>query len=219
MLAPSTLAEWGWNEGDRMEVMAYTVIGLGNPGKEYEKTRHNAGRMAAELLAQEEGFKDFTLKKTAQASVTEGAIDGEKVVVVLPEVYMNVSGKSALPLVKSKAAAKKLLVIRDDLDLPLGVVKMTTYGRGAGGHKGVESIMRALKTKDFVQIKIGIAGQTPKGKIRKVSGEEKVIKHVIGKFKPGEEAVLKKALKKSVEAARIFVTQDIQQAMLFANTK
>lgn len=199
--------------------MAYTIIGLGNPGMEYEKTRHNAGAMAARLLAQEEGFDDFKLKKTAQASVTEGAINGEKVIIAVPEVYMNVSGKSALPLVKSKAAAKKLLVIRDDLDLPLGVVKMTTHGRGAGGHKGVESIMRALKTKDFVQIKIGIAGQTAKGKVKKVSGEEKVIKHVIGKFKPSEEVTLKKALKKSVEAARIFVTQDVQQAMLFANTK
>lgn len=199
--------------------MAYVVIGLGNPGGEYEKTRHNAGRMVAELFAKEENLGDFKLKKTAQASVVEGSVDGEKVVVVLPEVYMNVSGKSAIALVKSKPAAKKLLVIRDDLDLPLGVIKMTTYGRGAGGHKGVESIMRALKTKDFAQIKIGIAGQTPKGTLKKVSGEEKVIKHVIGKFKPAEEALLKKTLKKATEATRIFVTQDIERAMLFANTK
>ncbi|MES2668647.1 MAG: aminoacyl-tRNA hydrolase [Patescibacteria group bacterium] len=199
--------------------MAYVIIGLGNPGGEYEKTRHNAGRMAAELFAIEEGLGDFKLKKTAQALVVDGTVDGQKVTVALSEVYMNVSGKTALGLVKSKPAAKKLLVIRDDLDLPLGVIKMTGYGRGAGGHKGVESIMRALKTKDFAQMKIGIAGQTPKGKLKKVSGEEKVIKHVIGKFKPAEEALLKKTLKKAAEAARYFVTGDLQKAMLKANTK
>jgi PTH1 family peptidyl-tRNA hydrolase len=198
--------------------MAYVIIGLGNPGGEYEKTRHNAGRMAAELFAKEEGL-EFKLKKTVQALVADGSVDGEKVAVALPEVYMNVSGKTALGLVKSKPAAKKLLVIRDDLDLPLGVIKMTGYGRGAGGHKGAESIMRALKTKDFVQMKIGIAGSTPKGKVKKVSGEEKVIKHVIGKFKPAEEALLKKTLKKAAEAARYFVTDGIEKAMLVANTR
>ena len=199
--------------------MAYVIIGLGNPGGEYEKTRHNAGRMVAELFAKEEGLGEFKSKKTAQALVSDGAIDGEKVTVALPEVYMNVSGKTALGLIKSKPAAKKLLVIRDDLDLPLGVIKMTGYGRGAGGHKGAESIMRALKTKDFVQMKIGIAGQTPKGKLKKVSGEEKVIKHVIGKFKPAEELLLKKTLKKAAEATRYFVTDGIEKAMLVANTK
>lgn len=198
--------------------MAYVIIGLGNPGGEYEKTRHNAGRMVAELFAKEEGL-EFSLKKPAQAYVATGTVEDERVTVALPEVYMNVSGKTALVLVKSKPAAKKLLVIRDDLDLPLGVIKMTGYGRGAGGHKGVESIMRALKTKDFAQMKIGIAGSTPKGKLKKVSGEEKVIKHVIGKFKPAEEATLKKVLKKASEASRLFVTDGIEKAMLVANTK
>lgn len=200
-------------------LMAYVIMGLGNPGGEYEKTRHNAGRMAAELFAKQEGFGDFKLKKNAHASVADGAVDGVKVQVVVPEVFMNVSGKAALAFVKSKPAAKKLLVLRDDLDLPLGAIKMTTYGRGAGGHKGVESIMRALKTKEFVQIKIGIAGQTPKGKTKKISGEEKVIKHVIGKFKPSEDAELKAMLLKASEAARLFVTHGVEKAMLVANTR
>lgn len=199
--------------------MAHVIIGLGNPGGEYDRTRHNAGRMAAEVFAQEAGFPEFKLKKTAQALASEGALGNEKVIVALPEVYMNLSGKTALALVKSKPAAKKLLVLRDDLDLPLGVLKMTGYGRGSGGHKGVESISRALKTKDFAQIKIGIAGSTPKGKVKKVAGEEKVIKHVIGKFKPSEEAELKKVLAKASEAARLFVTDGIEKAMLYANTK
>ena len=124
-----------------------------------------------------------------------------------------------MALVKSKAAAKKLLVIRDELDLPLGTIKMTTYGRGSGGHKGIESIMRALKTKDFAQMKIGISGATPKGRVRKVRGDEKVVSFVVGKFKPTEEADLKKVLKKAGEAAEYFVSEGIEKAMLEANTK
>lgn len=202
-----------------MHAMAHVIIGLGNPGGEYAKTRHNAGRMAAARFVEQEGLSDFTLKKTAAALVSAGAVAGKKVQVALPEVYMNLSGKTAAALVKSKPAAKRLLVIRDDLDLPLGTIKMTTFGRGTGGHKGVESITRALKTKDFAQLKIGISGQTPKGNLKKVSGEEKVVKHVIGKFKPGEDAELNKALQKASAAARIFVTDGIDAAMLFANTK
>jgi len=199
--------------------MAYVIIGLGNPGGEYAKTRHNAGRMAAELFAMQMGFDDFVLKKGAQALISEDSLSGEKVIVALPEVYMNHSDKTAAALVKSKPAAKKLVVIRDDLDLPLGVIKMTTFGRGAGGHRGVESIARALRTKDFAQIKIGISSATPKGKLKKPDGEEKVIKHVIGKFSPKEEPILKKALARAAEAARIFIEEGIEKAMLTANTR
>ncbi len=207
--------------------MAYIIIGLGNPGPEYAKTRHNAGRMAVELFAKQEGFGEFSLKKLAKSSVVDGVViaehDGEeiseKVTLVLPEVAMNLSGKVAPSFVKSVKAAKKLLVIRDDLDLPLGVIKMTGYGRGSGGHKGVESIMRALKTKDFVQMKIGISGATPKGKLKKPGSEEKVITHVIGKFSPKEEEVLKETLKRAAKAARYFVSDGIDKAMLEANTR
>lgn len=198
--------------------MAYVIIGLGNPGNEYAKTRHNAGRMAVELLAKEEGL-DFELKKLAKASVAKGVIGDEKVELVVPEVFMNLNGKVLPNFVKSVKAAKKLLVIRDDLDLPLGVIKMTTYGRGSGGHKGVESIMRTLKTKDFIQMKIGISGETPKGKLKKPGTEEKVITHVIGKFSPKEEVVLKKTLKRAAEAARLFVVEGLEKAMLVANTR
>lgn len=199
--------------------MAYIIVGLGNPGGEYAKTRHNAGRMAVELLAKEEGFDEFKLKKVVHALVSEGTIGGEKVVLVLPEIAMNLSGKALPAFVKSVSAAKKLLVVRDELDLPLGVLKMTTYGRGSGGHKGVESIMRALKTKEFAQMKIGISGATPKGKLKKPTAGEKVVKHVIGKFSPKEEPELKKTLKRSTDAMRYFITDGIEKAMLEANTK
>lgn len=198
--------------------MALIVVGLGNSGKEYEKTRHNAGRSAVELVAKQEGFDEFDLNKAAKALVSNGTIEGEKVTLVLPETMMNLSGKAVIPFVKTPKAAKNLLVIQDDLDLPLGVLKMV-FARGSGGHKGIESIMRAIKTDQFARIRIGISGQGKKNQTKKVSGEEKVIKHVIGKWKPTEEVLVKKMMKKTVEAIHIFATEGIETATQFTNTK
>ena len=143
--------------------MAFVIVGLGNPEPEYASTRHNAGRLAVEAFAKAHDFPEFVLRKAANALVSESRIDGEKVILVLPAVSMNVSGKALAAFVKSVKAAKNLLVIRDELDLALGVIKITTYGRGSGGHKGIESIMRSLKTKEFAQMKIGISAATLKG--------------------------------------------------------
>lgn len=198
--------------------MSLVVVGLGNPGKEYEKTRHNAGRSAVELLAKQEGLDDFVFNKTANALVTKGAIEKESAIFVLPETMMNLSGKAVAVFVKSPKAAKNLLVIHDDLDLPLGTIKMV-FARGSGGHKGVESIMRAIKTDAFARIRIGISAPGKRNQAKKVSGEEKVIKMVIGKWKPSEEAVVKKALKKAAEAARLFASEGIDAATMFANTR
>lgn len=198
--------------------MALVFVGLGNPGKEYENTRHNAGRMAVELLAKEEGADAFVLNKTAKALVSQVSVAGEKAVLVLPETMMNVSGKAVSAYIKTPGAAKKLVVLQDDLDLPLGTLKLVV-GRGSGGHKGIESIMRAVKTKEFARIRIGISAAGKKNQAKKVSGEEKVIKHVIGKFKPAETALLKKTLKKAAEAARLFASEGVEAATQFANTR
>lgn len=199
--------------------MATIIVGLGNSGGEYAKTRHNAGRMAVEAYAAHAGFEAFMLRKAAYASATDGFIDAEKVQLVLPETMMNLSGKGVAPFVKSVKAAQKLLVVRDDLDLPLGTIKMTVHGRGSGGHKGVESIMRALRTKEFAQLKVGISKATSKGVAKKPEAGEKVVTHVIGKFSPAELEALKKAFKKSNEAIELFITDGIEAAMLLANTR
>ncbi len=198
--------------------MGFVIMGLGNTGKEYEKTRHNAGRLAVELFAKKNDFPPFVLNKTAKALVSQGMLDGEKVTLVLPETMMNLSGKSAPTFVKSVKAAKQLVVVQDELDLPLGTLKMV-FGRNSGGHKGVESIMRALKTKEFARLRIGISGAGKKHQAKKPAGEEKVVKHVIGKFKPAEEAVLKKSLNRSIEALSYFVTDGIEKATMEANTR
>jgi PTH1 family peptidyl-tRNA hydrolase len=198
--------------------MALVIVGLGNPGKEYEKTRHNAGRSAVELVAKNSDISEFIFNKTSNALVAKGSIDAENATLVLPETMMNLSGKAVATFVKSPKAAKSLLVIHDDLDLPLGTVKMV-FGRGSGGHKGVESIMRAIKTKDFPRIRIGISAVGKKNQAKKVQGEEKVIKMVIGKWKPSEEVVVKKVMKKVAEAVRLFATEGIESATMFANTR
>jgi len=198
--------------------MAIVIVGLGNPGKEYEKTRHNAGRNAVELIAKNNGFDEFVFNGKSKALTTKGNIGKENAVLVLPETMMNLSGKAVAAFVKSPKAAKNLLVIHDDLDLPVGTIKMV-FGRGSGGHKGVESVMRAIKTKDFARLRIGISAAGKKNQAKKVSGEEKVIKLVIGKWKPAEEAAVKKVLKKVAEAARIFATSGIDAATMLANTR
>ncbi len=198
--------------------MTTIIVGLGNPGKEYEKTRHNAGRNAVELVAKNEKFEDFIFNKKVNALITKGEIGKEGVTLVLPETMMNNSGKAVCQLVKSVKAAKNLLVIHDDLDLPLGTMKMV-FARGSGGHKGVESVMRAVKTQDFARLRIGISALGKKNRAKKVVGEEKVIKQVIGKWKPAEEIAVKKVLKKAAEAVRLYAAEGIEVATQFANTR
>jgi PTH1 family peptidyl-tRNA hydrolase len=198
--------------------MSLVIVGLGNPGKEYEKTRHNAGREAVELIAKHADVGEFTFNKTSNALVSKGTVAGETATLVLPETMMNLSGKAVAAFVKTPKAAGKMIVIHDDLDLPLGTLKMVV-GRGSGGHKGVESIMRTVKTKDFARIRIGISASGKKNQAKKVQGEEKVIKMVIGKWKPTEEAVLKKVMKKIVEVVDLYASEGVESAMQFANTR
>ena len=198
--------------------MALVLVGLGNPGKEYEKTRHNAGRSVVEMLASAEGLEDFVFNKKVNALVAKGTVAGENATLVLPETMMNLSGKAVLAFVKTPKAAKSLLVIHDDLDLPLGTLKMV-FGRGSGGHKGVESVMRAVKTQDFARIRIGVAPIGKKNQAKKLKDEEKVIKHVIGKWKSGEEAAAKKVFRKAVEAIRLFTSSGLSSATQFSNTR
>ena len=150
--------------------------------------------------------------------MSKGTVEKESATLVLPETMMNNSGKAVATFVKSVKAAKNLLVVHDDLDLPLGTLKMV-FGRGSGGHKGVESVMRAIKTENFARIRIGISASGKKNQVKKVSGEEKIIKYVIGKWKPSEEAARKNVLKKAAESVRLFAVEGISSATQFANTK
>ncbi len=198
--------------------MGQVIVGLGNTGGEYERTRHNAGRDAVIAFHKDTSLPPFAYKKNADALVTSGEVNGERVTLVLPETLMNRSGKSVATLVKSVAGAKKLLVVQDELDLPLGVTKMV-FGKNSGGHKGVESIMRAIKTKNFARLRIGISGAGKKHQAKKPRGEEKVIKHVISKFTPTEQTAMKKVMKKTTQVIHTYLTEGIDQATMVANTR
>ncbi|HEY4497356.1 MAG TPA: aminoacyl-tRNA hydrolase [Candidatus Paceibacterota bacterium] len=182
-----------------------TVIGLGNPGKEYEQTRHNAGRSAAMRFAKYFEFPEFELNKKANALISEGKIKKERVSVILPETFMNKSGSAAGKLFRAKKENKELIVIHDDLDLPLGKIKIS-YGKNSGGHKGVESVMRALKTKNFVRIRIGIC---PKRK----PGHREQMKFIVGKWRLTEQAIIKKSFKRASQALETIITDSLDRAM------
>lgn len=177
----------------------YIIVGLGNPGEEYVETRHNVGRMVLDAFVKTHELSDFEFDKKLNALVTDGKFGKNKVTLIKPETFMNKSGDSVRSLIKSKKAAETLVVIHDDLDIPLGKMKVS-FNKSSGGHRGVESIMKAIKTEEFIRIRIGISAETASGKIKKPQGEEKVIKAILGDFKKDEMPELKKMIKKSVLA-------------------
>ncbi|HYC83152.1 MAG TPA: aminoacyl-tRNA hydrolase [Candidatus Paceibacterota bacterium] len=191
--------------------MTTYILGLGNPGAEYEQTRHNAGRLALALLAQKPpenaSFEEWKLDKKMSALVSKGKIGSTNVVLALPETYMNKSGVSVKPLaLDAKKAAAGLIVVHDDMDLPLGTIKVS-FDRGAGGHKGIESIIATIKTKAFTRVRIGVCPTTPGGKLKKPQAGDQVVDFIIGKFKPSEAEVLKKVLQQAAAMTADLVTK------------
>ncbi len=177
----------------------YVIVGLGNPGTEYEKTRHNTGRIVLSKFIKDHIDEELALSKKHKALIGEGKIEKEKVTVVFPETFMNKSGTSVAPFITSKKKAEQLIVVYDDLDLGLGRIRIS-YDRGSGGHKGLESIIRAIKTTAFVRIRVGVSPSTPSGKVKKPNGGAAVEKFILGAFSPKETEVLKKVSKEVAEA-------------------
>ena len=192
--------------------MNYVIVGLGNPGEEYENTRHNTGRIVLEAFRKKNDFPEWEMDKKLKALTSGGKIGREKVLLVLPETFMNNSGKSVAPLIKSKKAAEQLIVVHDDLDLPIGALKIS-FNRGSGGHKGIESIKRAIKTEAFVRLRVGISPSTPSGKLKKPKGDKAVEDFILGKFKPKETETLKKAAKRASDAIAVIISDGRERAM------
>jgi PTH1 family peptidyl-tRNA hydrolase len=192
--------------------MAWVIAGLGNPGEEYTRTRHNTGRMALEFFAHTHGFSEWKADKKNKATVSKGAINKTLVALVAPDTFMNKSGSAVVKYVKTPKSAERLVVVYDDLDLALGTIKLS-YDRGSGGHKGLESIMRALKTKKFARVRIGVSRATASGKIKKPSGEKDVLDFILGKFSFDEMDELKKVFKRVSEAINTIVLEGPTAAM------
>lgn len=187
------------------------IVGLGNPGEEYELTRHNAGRMAVLELAKKEGMGELKYDKKINALIGKGEIGGQKAQIILPETFMNKSGNALKNIITSAKKAESLIVVHDDIDLPLGKIKIS-FGKNSGGHKGVESVFKAVKTINFTRVRIGISATNAKGAVKKPSGE-KFLDYIIGKFKPVEMVEMKKAAKKATEILTMIAAEGIEKAM------
>ena len=183
----------------------YLIIGLGNPGKEYEYTRHNAGRIAVNAFRKLKEFPEFLENSKMRALVSQKKLGKEKILLALPETMMNSSGKSVSALVQFyKIKSEHVLVIHDDADILFGRAKIS-FAKSSAGHRGVESVRRALKTEKFWRIRIGIQPSAKKH----VPATELVLR----KFKPTEESLLKKTVKRVLEGLELFVTENPNAAM------
>ncbi|MCI0566112.1 aminoacyl-tRNA hydrolase [bacterium] len=198
--------------------MNYIIVGLGNPGDEYADTRHNTGRIVLEHMRRARSFSEWETDKKCRALISKGKIGKHSLTLLLPDNFMNNSGKILSSIITSADKAKGLVVVYDDIDLPIGALKVS-WNRGSGGHKGLESIIRNIRTKAFVRIRVGIAPTSPSGKIKKPKGEAAVEAHILGTFKPKERDILNKVSKRADAVLGIFVESGLERAMMEGNTK
>ncbi len=182
------------------------IVGLGNPGNEYAANRHNAGFMCVNYFARSHGIR-FDQKK-AKSRVGSGVIDGEEVVLARPQTYMNRSGEAVKALLnKYRASLDDLIVVHDELDLPVGRIRIRRGGSSAGNH-GIESIIAEIGTADFVRVRIGI------GHPAEETGDRvEVIGHVLGDFTPDEQKLMDVVVPRVTEALDSLIKEGTEAAM------
>jgi PTH1 family peptidyl-tRNA hydrolase len=184
------------------------VVGLGNPGRKYERTRHNAGFLAVDELARGLRF-DLTQEKY-HALIGRGQAGGGEVLVVKPQVFMNESGRSvAAALRYTGSAAADLIVVHDELDLPLGTVRIKTGG-GHGGHNGLRSIIEHTGSPEFIRVRVGI-GRPPAGR--------DAAEYVLSPFLPAEQQSAADAIARAADAVKAILTDGLTKAMNAHNKK
>jgi peptidyl-tRNA hydrolase, PTH1 family len=190
------------------------IVGLGNPGSEYEKSRHNAGMIVLDNIL---GKVDWALSSKANTLFYKDKINKKEVEYLKPQTFMNNSGSSvSYAQIKHKVPLKNIIVIYDDIDLPIGSLKIS-FNRSSGGHNGLASIIKKLKSQEFIRIRIGIAQVTPSGKTKKPKGEQAVLKFLLGNFKDEELKILKKESKKIAEILDMIVDEGKDKAMSVYN--
>jgi PTH1 family peptidyl-tRNA hydrolase len=194
----------------------FTIVGLGNPGEIYEHNRHNAGRLVLELLAKKFDFTDWKDDVKIKALTAKGEMGGKKVQFILPNNFMKISGTSVAPLINSPKDLEQLIVVYDDLDIPLGSMKIS-YDRSSGGHNGVESVIKRVKSQKFTRIRVGICPVTPSGKLKPRPGGEDRKDFLLKDFKDADLAELKKLSKKIGEAIEMYITDGRAKAMTLFN--
>ncbi len=192
------------------------VVGLGNPGNEYEKTRHNAGRIILNYIARANDFSEWKEDMKIKSTKSKGELNGEKIELITPNTFMNNSGNAVFPLIDNIKKLKNLIVVYDDMDIPVGSLKIS-FNRSSGGHNGLESIIKRVKSKEFVRIRVGVSPHTPTGKIKKPKGEEAVLKFLLGVLKEDELKILKSQSKKVAEIIAVISAEGRDKAMSIYN--
>lgn len=185
----------------------FLIVGLGNIGDEYANTRHNIGFTVLDVLAKENSLK---FRTDRLADITEYKFKGKTFVLVKPSTYMNLSGKAInYWLQAEKIAVENLLVITDDIALPLGTLRMK--GKGSdGGHNGLKNIQEVLNTQNYARLRFGVGNEFAKGK---------QVDFVLGKWKPDEEKLLEPRIKLAIEIIQGFGTIGLQRTMSAYNNK
>lgn len=187
----------------------YVIAGLGNPDKQYENTRHNIGFDAIDALAEKYNI-DISIRKH-RAYCGKGMINGNKVVLVKPQTYMNLSGESLRSVVDYYKIypESELLVLFDDVSLDVGQLRIRKKG-SAGGHNGIKNIIANLNTQNFARIKIGV-GEKPK--------EMDLVDYVLGHFTKSERVLMDEAIEHAIQAAGMIVEGEMDSAMNIYNQK
>ncbi len=182
----------------------YLVAGLGNPGSEYARTRHNAGFLAVESFGRKFSA-DWKEQGRFQSRLARIEVSGRKVILCEPQTYVNASGQAIAPLAGFyKISPERVLAVVDDADLPFGQIRLRSEG-SSGGHHGLESIEEHLGTRGFPRLRVGI-GRTDRG-LREITG------HVLGRFSADEDQVLGKVLERCAGQIECFLVQGVQKAM------
>ena len=186
----------------------FLIVGLGNPGKKYEMTRHNAGFLAMDLMALEEGVDIKKLKH--HSLVADVKINGKRCLLMKPQTMMNNSGEAVIDAMKYyNISPENVIIIYDDISLDVGQTRIRRKG-SAGGHNGIKSIISHIKSEDFPRVKIGVG--------KKPSPEYDLVNWVLGRFPKELEPDLKSALENTTKAVRLIVDGDIDKAMNLYNS-
>jgi PTH1 family peptidyl-tRNA hydrolase len=180
----------------------YLIVGLGNPGAEYQNTRHNVGFRALDLLAEEHRIDARKFEK--RALVGYGTICDEAVVLAKPQTFMNLSGESVAPLMRMlELQPRDVIVVYDEMDLPVGRIRVRPGG-SAGGHRGLKSLIQHLRTEEFPRVRIGVG--------RPGTGAA-VIEHVLSKFERDEIEPIRDSVRRAVEAVEAILAEGVEAAM------
>ncbi len=189
------------------------IVGLGNPGDEYARTRHNIGRRLMEFIAREEQVK-FAFKKSQKAAVTSVSWNGETVHLAHSLNYVNLSGETIALLVRywKITASQNFLIVVDDVALPFGKFRLRGEG-SSGGHNGLASIEEHLGSREYPRLRIGIGPQGNKMEARPAGPDELLRDYVLSAFTAAEEKKMKELLGKGMEACRAWVSEPLARAM------